>query len=114
MSDGYRVYRELNKRLRCWAHLQRKAKGIAESLDKDAAEFGKQAREVIMRKITYGTRSDEGTRVFALLASVIDTCRLRDVSPWRYLELVIKERRSGRDVPPLPIAKKTSKLTYNS
>jgi len=58
---------------------------------------------VIMRKITYGTRSDEGTRIFALLASVIDTCRLRDVSPWRYLELVIKERRSGRDVPPLPI-----------
>jgi len=47
MSDGYRVYRELNKRLRCWAHLQRKAKGIAESLDKDTAEFGKQTRELI-------------------------------------------------------------------
>lgn len=187
MSDGYQVYREIAKRLRCWAHLERKAKGIAESLDPDAAAFGKrahkvlkilmkavyQAREgppginleekhqdlledfkaeceqvrehskhkkaralaveflndweaifmvlryphlpltnneaeralrhwVIMRKISYGTRSDEGTRVFALLASVIDTCRQRDVSPWRYLEQVIRERRAGRNAPALP------------
>ena len=59
---------------------------------------------VIMRKISYGTRSDEGTRVFALLASVIDTCRQRGVSPWRYLEQVIRERRAGRNAPPLPPA----------
>ncbi|SEH05624.1 transposase [Candidatus Venteria ishoeyi] len=44
---------------------------------------------VIMRKITYGTQTEVGTRVFAVLASVIDTCRKRDVSPWRYLEKVI-------------------------
>ena len=187
MSDGYVVYREIAKRLRCWAHLERKAKGIAESLDKEAAAFGRkthdllkilmgavyQAREgppdtaldkkyaaflanfkaecervsahvshekarklaveflndweaifmvlkhphlpltnneaeralrhwVILRKISYGTRSDEGTRVFGMLASVIDTCRKREVSPWRYLEQVIRERRSGRKTPELP------------
>jgi len=187
MSDGYVVYRQIAKRLRCWAHLERKAKGIAESLDKEAAAFGRrthdllkilmdavyQAREgppdaaldkkyaaflenfkaecarvsahvchekarklaveflndweaifmvlkhphlpltnneaeralrhwVILRKISYGTRSDEGTRVFGMLASVIDTCRKREVSPWRYLEQVIKERRSGRKTPELP------------
>lgn len=186
MSDGYQVYREIAKRLRCWAHLVRKAKGIAESLDQDAAAFGKRAHEVlkilmdavyqaregppginleekyltllegfsaecermldskhekvrklaveflndweaifmvlrhphlpltnneaeralrhwvIMRKISHGTRSDEGTRVFALLASVIDTCRQRGVSPWRYLEQVIRERRSGKKALKLP------------
>lgn len=189
MSDGYKVYREIAKRLRCWAHLERKAKGIAESLDKDAAAFGRRTHElikvlmdaiykaregpsnevlekkyslllanfkaecermrehskhkkaralaveflndweaifmvlryphmpltnneaeralrhwVILRKICYGTRSDEGTRVFAILASVIDTCRKRDVSPWRYLENIIRERRSGRMVSELPSA----------
>ncbi|SEH06645.1 Transposase IS66 family protein [Candidatus Venteria ishoeyi] len=59
---------------------------------------------VIMRKITYGTQTEVGTRVFALLASVIDTCRKRDVSPWRYLEKVIGERRAGRSAPALPVA----------
>lgn len=188
MSDGYLVYREISKRLRCWAHLERKAKGLAESLDRPTAAFGKsahtllktlmaaiyQAREgppgmdlakehsalladfkqkcermstsshkkaralaveflndwetifvvlrhphlpltnneaeralrhwVILRKISHGTHSDPGTRVFALLASVIDTCRRRDVSPWRYLEQVIRERRAGRNAPPLATA----------
>ncbi|SEH08398.1 Uncharacterised protein [Candidatus Venteria ishoeyi] len=39
----------------------------------------------------------------AVLASVIDTCRKRDVSPWRYLEKVIGERRAGRSAPALPV-----------
>lgn len=47
MSDGYRVYRQFIKRLRCWAHLERKAKGIAESLDKDAAAFGKRTHDLL-------------------------------------------------------------------
>ncbi|SEH07435.1 Uncharacterised protein [Candidatus Venteria ishoeyi] len=57
-----------------------------------------------MRKITYGTQTEVGTRVFALLASVIDTCRKRDISPLRYLEKVIGERRAGRSAPALPAA----------
>ena len=36
MSDGYRVYREYTWRLRCLAHIVRKARGLEESLDRDA------------------------------------------------------------------------------
>ncbi|MEI8210247.1 MAG: transposase [Methylococcales bacterium] len=161
MTDGYQVYREQTKRLRCWAHLIRKARGLEEALNSEAQYFGekslfllnsliaaiKQAREappaqalsitykqqieeyqrlcekmslsehkkthalsvemlnnwaviftvldhphlpltnneaertlrhwVILRKICYGTRTDEGSRVFAILARVIETCRIR-------------------------------------
>jgi hypothetical protein len=33
MSDGYHVYRVMSRRLRCWAHLVRKARGLAQCLD---------------------------------------------------------------------------------
>ena len=190
MSDGYMVYRDYPKRLRCWAHLIRKARGIAESLDAKAQTFGKEAlrlltvmqdavyaaREgppglsltssltaeleqlktacqyardnlqhhktgralaveflndwdaifrvldhpampltnntaertlrhwVILRKICLGTRTAEGSKLFALAASVIDTCRQRGRSPWRYLESAIASRRNGMALPPLPTA----------
>ena len=187
MSDGYRVYRAYKNRLRCWAHLLRKARGLAESLDKSAQCFGEktldvlnilmeaiyQARDgpgenlvekyrelleqfrswcenyknadhektsklakeflndweaifvvlaypylpltnndaeralrhwVILRRICYGTRTPQGSRAFALLASVIDTCRKRNISPWEYLAKVISERRQGHAAPPLPAA----------
>ena len=42
MSDGYRVYREWTNRLRCWAHLIRKATGLAESVDARVAKIGHQ------------------------------------------------------------------------
>lgn len=59
---------------------------------------------VIDRQITFGTRSAEGSRAFALLASVIETCRLRGVSPWPYLAEVIAARRKNNSAPPLPVA----------
>ena len=187
MTDGYKVYRKYLKRLRCWAHLERKAKGLAESLDGEARKFGKhvlavfailkkavyQAREgpsgtvdlkqtyeahlnmlmifsqeksdsahektralareflndweaiwavlsnphlpmtnneaeqllrhwVIYRRISYGTRTPQGSRVVALLASVIETCRKRNVLPWPFLADVIAKRRKGEMVPALP------------
>jgi len=185
MSDGYGQYRKYGKRLRCLAHIIRKAKGLAESLHPEAAEFGKKvleylalfirgihgargdptmdlmemfsqelvqlkqlcqqyrdhqhektrklAREllndwdaiwnvlaypdlpitnnvaeqalrhwVIARKISYGTRTEQGSRAYTLLASVIDTCRQRGVSPWPYIAEVIAERRQGNPAPPLP------------
>ncbi|MCP4697785.1 MAG: transposase, partial [Gammaproteobacteria bacterium] len=43
MSDGYRVYRYYKKRLRCRAHLIRKARGLKESLSEDPRLFGGQA-----------------------------------------------------------------------
>jgi hypothetical protein len=170
MSDGYQSYRRYAKRLRCLAHLIRKARGLSESLDQEAQLFGEKtleymadfiegiyraregpgtnpkeefaeqlaelkawcekhrdsehektrqlAREllndweaiwavlehphlpitnniaeralrhwVIARKISYGTRTKQGSRAFTLLASVIETCRQRQVSPWTYLAL---------------------------
>jgi transposase len=190
MSDGYHVYREYKKRLRCWAHIYRKGKGLKESTDNQARCFGtsvlaimeklqtavyqwrelneqQQATEkirkkytdeledfrklceifagsehektgmlareflkdwdaffrvlehpylpltnneaeralrhwVIARRISYGTRSDTGSRVFALLASVIDTCRKRQVDSVRYLAEVISAARTGKPIPLLP------------
>ena len=187
MSDGYQVYRQFRHRLRCWAHLQRKAKGLKDSLNGEARAFGQatdallndlmkaiyQAREgpprdliaqfqdrldafarlceqhrdsthektralareflndweaiwivvahphlpltnneaeralrhwVIARRISQGTRTEQGSRVVALLASVIDTCRKRNVLPWPYLARVVAERRKGNSAPPLPAA----------
>ena len=158
MSDGYQNYRTYKNRLRCWAHLLRKAKGLEDSLVQEARGFGTQTTElletlmeaiyraregpgtnlapqyqgrldayravcerakesshektralaveflndweaifrvlenphwplphneaeralrhwVILRRISYGTRTMVGNRSFALLASIIDTCR---------------------------------------
>lgn len=187
MSDGYQVYRHFRKRLRCWAHLQRKAKGLKESLNAQARAFGEaadallddlieaiyQAREgppqdltpqfqdrldafarlcerhrdsahkknralareflndweaiwivvahpylpltnneaeralrhwVIARRISQGTRTEQGSRAVSLLASVIETCRIRHILPWPYIAQVVAERRKGNPAPPLPAA----------
>lgn len=194
MTDGYKAYRHYPKRLRCWAHLVRKAVGLKESTDKIAQEFGllvhaflescmdavyawrrqlhpmektnvilqaqqsrpeafKQACEryggkeithdktrqlareflndwdaiftilehpylpltnneaeralrpwVLLRKICYGSRSPKGTKVFTLLASVIDTCRLRGVDSMRFLAQAISSARKGLSVPMIPVA----------
>jgi len=187
MSDGYRVYRDMDWRLRCLAHLIRKAHGLEESFDAETQRFGTHilqvietvidavyqaraappegglreahaamlndllahclrqadsrhektralARElvndwdtswvvldhpelpltnneaeralrhwVIARRIGMGTRTAQGTRAFALLASVIETGRKRAVSPWTYLAEVIRQRRKGLPAPPLPL-----------
>ena len=187
MSDGWQAYRGVARRLRCWAHLKRKAQGLADSLDPVAQGFGQAvlavwnalreavhtAREgppgvtlrpewenrlqafrarceamrghshakthalaveflndweavfrilehpswpltnneaeralrhwVILRHISHGTRTPPGSRHFARLASVIDTCRRRGHSPWEYLRTAIARRRQGLDLLPLPL-----------
>lgn len=187
MSDGYQVYRHFQHRLRCWAHLLRKALGLEASLHASARHFGQHthhllselieavnaardappgevnlperfrqrleafrvlceqhrdsahektralAREflndweavwvvlahpqlpmtnneaeralrhwVIIRRLMQGTRSAEGTRAVALLASIIETCRRRNALPWPYLASVLAERRKGNPAPALP------------
>jgi hypothetical protein len=186
MSDGWVSYRHYPRRLRCWAHLIRKARGLAQSCQGEAWAFGKRVREaletlmaavyaaregpppvdlptqhaavlaalrtmcahhqgslhpkthalavellndweaifqilshpelpltnneaeralrhwVILRKLSLGTRTPVGSRVVALLASVIDTCRQRGHAPWRYLERAIADRRVGLPLAPLP------------
>ena len=50
---------------------------------------------VIVRKLTQGPRTEQGSRHLALLASIIDTCRQRGHSPWNYLQTVLARRRQG-------------------
>ncbi len=57
---------------------------------------------VIVRKLSYDTRTATGLRIFALLASIIDTCRQRGHSPWFYLQIAIADRRADRSLAPLP------------
>jgi transposase len=186
MTDGYAAYRSRLLRLRCWAHLRRKLKGVAESTDRHAARAGTAmlqtfdelmaavfeartraaqpppafthahlverlrqrcerrrdsshqalrdvAREflndwdvivrpledprlpltnnaaerqlrhyVIARRISYGTRTPVGSNSVALLASVIDTCRLRCASATDLLARAITAARLGLPAPALP------------
>ncbi|MEF8726948.1 MAG: transposase [Accumulibacter sp.] len=165
MSDGYAVYRSYLNRIRCLAHLLRKARGLTEATCRHTSQVGQQlldlmggliqatqaapdgpfddlaerqapalaqlralcerhqhspflklgefCREmlndweaivrplldpslpltnnaaerllrhwVIARRRRFGTRSEQGTRAFALVASIIDTCRARKASAW--------------------------------
>lgn len=187
MSDGYGAYRHYDNRLRCWAHLLRKAQGLAEATcrltravgrallalmralvktvkaagtadrtglaarqtpdverlkalceshqNSSSTKLGQFCREmlkdwtviirplydpdlpltnnsaerqlrhwVVSRKISFGTRSELGTRALALLASIIDTCRLRKASAWDYLADAIRAGRAGAPMPALPAA----------
>jgi transposase len=60
---------------------------------------------VISRYISHGTRSEEGSRAFALLASVIETCRRRGASAWQYLGTVIAAARKGLRFPRSPLSR---------
>ena len=54
---------------------------------------------VISPTISHGTRSEEGSRAFAFLASLIETCRRRGASAWQYLGTVIAAARNGLQLP---------------
>lgn len=188
MTDGYCAYRQFTNRLRCWPHLERKAKALEGSWDKDAASFGAYAVKtfenlrdcvyemrgrsqvernaysdesdvirldllaqcikrndakhgatrkfaveilndheaifqvlknpdlplsnnvaeralrcwVILRNMCHGSKTEEGSKTVSLLASVVDTLRMRKVDPWSFLAQLFQVRRNGRDPPPLP------------
>ena len=57
---------------------------------------------VMYRKITFGTRTSEGSQSYAALISVIETCRLRGVEPWDFIASTIARGRKG--LAPLAIA----------
>jgi hypothetical protein len=56
---------------------------------------------VISRGISFGTRTDEGSRFYAAALSVIDTCRKRGVATWDYACRLIAAARAG--LPPQAI-----------
>ena len=57
---------------------------------------------VIGRRISYGTRTSEGSLAYSSLLSVIETCRLRNINPWTYIYEVIALGRKGLPPPPIP------------
>ena len=57
---------------------------------------------VIARRLSFGTRSEQGTRAFALLARVIDTCRAHKASAWDDLSAALPAGSQGLPMPPLP------------
>jgi hypothetical protein len=57
---------------------------------------------VIARRISFGTRTDEGSRFYAAALSVIDTCRKRGVETWGYVASLIAAARAGRTFPAIP------------
>ena len=57
---------------------------------------------VISRRISFGTRTVEGSMAYASLLSVIETCRLRNQDPWQYIAQTITLARKG--IAPTPIA----------
>jgi hypothetical protein len=57
---------------------------------------------VIARRISFGTRTDEGSRFYAAGLSVIDTCRRRGVEPWAYACRLIAAARANLPLPQIP------------
>ena len=57
---------------------------------------------VIARRISYGTRTDEGSRFYAAGLSIIDTCRKRGVEPWTYACSLIAAARADLTLPMIP------------
>jgi transposase len=60
---------------------------------------------VIARYISFGTRTDEGSRFYAAGLSVIDTCRKRGIDPWTFAAKMIAAARTGAPQTKIPTAK---------
>ena len=50
---------------------------------------------VIARRISNGTRTEEGSAAYAATMSVLETCRRRGVEPWRYITDLLARARKG-------------------
>jgi IS1 family transposase len=59
---------------------------------------------VIARRISFGTRTGEGSRFYAAAMSVVETCRKRRVNPWDYARDLIAAARKGTELPRIPAA----------
>ena len=57
---------------------------------------------VIARRISFGTRTDEGSRFYAAALSVIDTCRKHGVETWAYVGALIAAARANLPPPAIP------------
>lgn len=58
---------------------------------------------VIARRISFGTRTAEGSRFYAAGLSIIETCRKRSADIWTYARDLIQSARSGLPHPAIPL-----------
>lgn len=49
----------------------------------------------IARRISNGTRTEEGSAAYAATRSVFETCRRRGIEPWRYITDLLARARKG-------------------
>src|SRR5512147_3186525 len=63
MSDGYQVYRQFQQRLRCWAHLLRKAEGLKQSLNAEARALGQATHGLLSDLMVAVYQAREGPAV---------------------------------------------------
>jgi transposase len=59
---------------------------------------------VIARRISNGTRSEEGSAAYAATLSVFETCRRRGVEPWRYITDLLARARKGLPHVAIPLS----------
>jgi hypothetical protein len=105
MSDGFWAYRDIDQRLRCLAHLIRKAHGLEDSLDRPAQRFGTQILQVIatvtaaVYKARGGAPPEGGLRErhAPMLNALLDEC--------------LRQRRKGLPAPPLTSAANLIKMS---
>ncbi len=59
---------------------------------------------VIARRLSFGTRTDEGSAAYAATLSVVETCRRRKLDPWSYIADTLARARQGVNHQPIPKA----------
>ena len=59
---------------------------------------------VIARRLSFGTRNEEGSAAYAASLSVVETCRRRHVDPWPYIAETLGRARAGLMHSPVPVA----------
>lgn len=80
MSDGYVAYREYTQRLRCWAHLIRKARALAETFTPHVQGYGRSLLETFdrlietIRQARDGPPQDLSPRLAGELAALQHLC----------------------------------------
>jgi hypothetical protein len=57
---------------------------------------------VIARRISYGTRTEEGSRAYAAILSVVETCRRRKIDAWTFITNAVQNARRGDPIKTLP------------
>jgi hypothetical protein len=78
MSDGYCVYRDYEKRLRCWPHLIRKAKGLADTYTPWIQGYGIRILEIMDTLIdgVYQAREGPGGSIKAKFQGELDRLKV--------------------------------------